>query len=542
MAIDPIARGLAAYAGSAEGISAAGGALQSNVTPVTKRPPGALDDTSHAYAVGDYWSFGGQVWQATRVTAGGASWQPLYPTQALLLDAVNATALCAYGLRKLTSAYAGNCVRVVRASDSTTLDIGFGLDGWVDVAAIFNFIAGTTGRFDIWYDQSGNARNALQTTAARRPGITGQTVNGKPAILIDKSVNSTGVFFDLPAGVAVTRNAFTSAALAQPMADGDIIYDLSGDGTLFSYQGNSAAGAFAALYSNGNKSVRAQRSENVCLSMLVSGASGYSSITNDDPPVTGSTLGAAAVTAGGKIGMTNFPSAPQFGGNALWQGFVVWSSALSAAQITALKMAAFTQFGVVPQLRDNMVAVGDSITWGSAAFNQNYPEQLPPYLSRPMAIINQGVPSATILDIDGYVVARLQQQYRAGAVNTCNLWAGTNDIYTGADAATAYARLVTLVGLIRGVGYKINMFTALPRNWSGATGGRNDTDRLAFNVLIRADPSLYDRLCDVGADPVMGPTAAYLTSTLYPDGTHPSPLGYSELIPTIAAADNALLV
>lgn len=52
--------------------------------------------------------------------------------------------------------YTGDCLEVERASDSTTLDIGFDEDDYLDVGAIETFCSGTTGRVITWYDQFPN--------------------------------------------------------------------------------------------------------------------------------------------------------------------------------------------------------------------------------------------------------------------------------------------------------------------------------------------------------------------------------------------------
>lgn len=65
----------------------------------------------------------------------------------------------ALGVRRLRAAYSGNCMRVVRASDSAEQDIGFASNE-LDTAAIASFCSGTTGYVGIWYDQSGKGYNA----------------------------------------------------------------------------------------------------------------------------------------------------------------------------------------------------------------------------------------------------------------------------------------------------------------------------------------------------------------------------------------------
>jgi hypothetical protein len=100
----------------------------------------------------------------------------------LLLD-LYPSAAAAYSLRKLRTAYSGSAVRVRRSSDNTEQDIGFtGND--LDTTALTTFVGAGNGFVTTWYDQSGNIRNATQTTQANQPQIvvsgTVLTQSGKP--------------------------------------------------------------------------------------------------------------------------------------------------------------------------------------------------------------------------------------------------------------------------------------------------------------------------------------------------------------------------
>jgi hypothetical protein len=102
-----------------------------------------------------------------------------------LLDTYTGAA-AAYSLRKLRSAYSGSAIRVRRASDNTEQDIGFNVFGELDTVSLASFCSGTDGFVKTWYDQSGNANDATQTTTANQPkiydSVTGVvTENGKPA-------------------------------------------------------------------------------------------------------------------------------------------------------------------------------------------------------------------------------------------------------------------------------------------------------------------------------------------------------------------------
>jgi hypothetical protein len=96
------------------------------------------------------------------------------------------SAAAAYSLRKLRSGYTGDAIKVRRASDNTEQDIGF-VNNELDTSALTTFCSGTNGFVTTWYDQSGNARNATQKTAARQPQIVTSgsviTLNSKPSIL-----------------------------------------------------------------------------------------------------------------------------------------------------------------------------------------------------------------------------------------------------------------------------------------------------------------------------------------------------------------------
>jgi SPP1 family predicted phage head-tail adaptor len=108
----------------------------------------------------------------------------------LLLD-LYPNAAAAYSLRKLRTAYSGSAIRVRRSSDNTEQDIGFTALNVLDESALTTFCGAGNGFVTTWYDQSGNANNATQTTAANQPQIVsnGSVIiqNSKPSIRFDAS-------------------------------------------------------------------------------------------------------------------------------------------------------------------------------------------------------------------------------------------------------------------------------------------------------------------------------------------------------------------
>jgi hypothetical protein len=107
----------------------------------------------------------------------------------LLLDEYPGSA-AAYSLRKLRTAYTGSAIRVRRSSDNTEQNIGF-VNNELDTSSLTSFCSGTNGFITTWYDQSGNSRNATQTTATSQPQIVSSgsviTTNSKPSLLFDNT-------------------------------------------------------------------------------------------------------------------------------------------------------------------------------------------------------------------------------------------------------------------------------------------------------------------------------------------------------------------
>jgi hypothetical protein len=114
---------------------------------------------------------------------------PFASANLLLDDYSNAAA--AYSLRKLDKDYTGNAIRVRRSNDNTEQNIGFTASGDLDTASLKTFVGANSGFVTTWYDQSGNARNATQTTAANQPRVvnagTVERQGSRPTVSFDGS-------------------------------------------------------------------------------------------------------------------------------------------------------------------------------------------------------------------------------------------------------------------------------------------------------------------------------------------------------------------
>jgi hypothetical protein len=137
-----------------------------------------------------------------------------------LLDLYPSAAV-AYSLRKLSSTYMGPAIRIRRSSDNNEQDIGFDLDGNLDVTDLTSFCGSSSGFVTIWYDQSGNTKNVTMPTAVRQPQIVNSgviiTTNSKPTISFTNQylqTTSSVLSTDFAvSGVGNTRSDSTNAVL-----------------------------------------------------------------------------------------------------------------------------------------------------------------------------------------------------------------------------------------------------------------------------------------------------------------------------------------
>jgi hypothetical protein len=123
----------------------------------------------------------------------------VWSSYAYLLDDYSGAA-AAYSLRLLRSAYTGSAIGVrIDTTGQPEYNIGF-VDGQLDVATLEGYCTGGLNAYvKTWYDQSGNARDATQSTAANKPQIvsSGSVIikNAKPCVKFDGTnddlINST---------------------------------------------------------------------------------------------------------------------------------------------------------------------------------------------------------------------------------------------------------------------------------------------------------------------------------------------------------------
>lgn len=145
---------------------------------------------------------------------GGGGGAP--PIEQLLLDEFP-DAAAAYSLRLLRTDYLGPAIRVIRSSDDAEQDIGFLIDGTLDIPALLAFVGLSDGLVRILYDQSENAIHLSgQIVTAEMPKIVIggalQTTNAQPAMAFD---GVDDVLYSLVTLSSPTDNIFTFGVWAK---------------------------------------------------------------------------------------------------------------------------------------------------------------------------------------------------------------------------------------------------------------------------------------------------------------------------------------
>jgi hypothetical protein len=153
-----------------------------------------------------------------------------------------------YGLRKLNTTYTGSLIQVRRSSDNTTLNIGFTSCGDLDTTALKTFVGGSSAFISIWYDQSGNGRNASQASLTAQPQIinAGQIHRNpanKPCLFFDGGDRLTHTFV-LTTQPASTSFIFNATATANPGTE------------LFGWGANSGGGTRYGCWLDASSTVR----------------------------------------------------------------------------------------------------------------------------------------------------------------------------------------------------------------------------------------------------------------------------------------------
>jgi len=206
-------------------------------------------------------------------------------------------ATAAYSLRSLTGADP-MVVRVRRSSDDAEQDFTV---SEISVGALVAFVgSGNDGLVTTWYDQSGNGRNATQTTAANQPKIVSSGSLVSNGLDFDGSNDD----LDMPSTIISNINS-ASAFLVSKDASGfalDIALSLSaGSGTLLDLNAHLAT-SLVNRYGGADSSLGSADGAKHLTSLVV-GDSNAESFQDGISKGTISTV--SGYTASGTIGSSN---------------------------------------------------------------------------------------------------------------------------------------------------------------------------------------------------------------------------------------------
>ena len=219
----------------------------------------------------------------------------------LLLDTYTG-AKVAVSLRKLRNAYTGSAVRVRRSSDNAEQDIGFNGANEIDTAVLKTFIGANTGYVVKWYDQSGNANDASQSTTTQQGAIVisgaVQRTNGKVSVYFDgdDAYNTATVSLNTYLYISAIFKASNNFIIAE---HGTNAYT-NGDGFFYYTDVNSSwlfSRSSAFYYCSGSNSWAGTNQVLTTLSNNSSGAAYYKNgVVQNNGTVTGSSLSNTSYT------------------------------------------------------------------------------------------------------------------------------------------------------------------------------------------------------------------------------------------------------
>lgn len=192
------------------------------------------------------------------------------PGGSRVLDGI--TSFAAFSVRRMRTDYTGPSMRVRRSSDDAEADIGFDETDWLDEVALLAHVGAGSGYVAVWYDQSGNAEDALQTVLVSQPlivdtGVVKVNANGRPETFHNAEFARfvlTGITADFafsvvgaPAASGAFRSMGTDAAagahyMIMPPGTSDVtVFDSS----LGNIAGTWADGEVAAWFADHTKTI-----------------------------------------------------------------------------------------------------------------------------------------------------------------------------------------------------------------------------------------------------------------------------------------------
>lgn len=507
------------------------------LNPNISRSPSQLDDAAHGVQSSAYWinTLTGDTFQNLATTNGAASWVRLIPSYGLPADIASTNLLAAYGVRKLSSTYTGNCCTIKRESDSTTQVLGF-VNGYVDVATAGLFCQATVCHISTWNDQSGNARDCTQATLGTSPYFAINTLGNGVTVTFWNSVTADApvtnpTYCALPSGVAATAPNYSFVIVGQgrngagaefvslgPTMSNilDFQYIQSSNITVLSSPIPFYGGTASTLPMEQTPAVFIASSNSTNVNYWI-----------NETTVTGAKSAVAQAFTGGNLGFESMGSTPYYGD---MSAALIYSANINSVR-QSLSNSLYRLFGIAPQVSNNTWLVdGDSIENGTGGQGlNNYSslaqKQLP---TRLVLTSTTGITCATLNSRYATNIAPMFPTY--GRNKVLVLRCGTNDLTAGTAAATIWSNIQGYIGKAVATGWTVVIGTVLP---CSGVGSCTNTNYAALNTLIRAGAVQAGAsvVCDYASDPNIGQASDNSNATYFltPDAIHPNDLGNAVL-------------
>lgn len=265
----------------------------------------------------------------------------------LFLDGLAAPAACWSVNERLLTTYTGSLGRIVRASDSTESDVGYGGDNLVNQSTITSFCSGTTCTWKTVYDQCGSARDVTQATASKQPRAYASGAIDKSGANVVALHDGTDDDLSAASSLGITGSSATTFFALYKLTASSFsygIFDVGVDGHDLSWvatastsvkvwvDGDAGERAFTTssqstyhydlTTTNGNTNTATWRKDGADLS-VASTVARASSITSGNP----------AAWIGSYRGNAGFAAMA-------WSTFVAWGSVISGGDTSTLETRA----------------------------------------------------------------------------------------------------------------------------------------------------------------------------------------------------------
>lgn len=525
-------------------------------TPATPSPrhrhPSSTDDASRGYQTqttttfphrfADRWNHGAGLLTCEQNTPGNATWLPT--PHAHGYPAAQGGILFSGGTLRMTPGYTGKALTVAHPQTGATLDIGLLDDDTLDEKTLWSFM-GTAGHLEVAviHDQSGNDNHITQFLPAHRYTLHPTQRLGRALALINDSDNfgpPVRKWMAIPDSLAIPPGGAISGAI---VANTKCYNTATAYLTMTGSTGPFGI-ALAQGYVYGNRRV----SLDAGLSRLNGFVAGFGSAAPDagqsnlyiDGKFAMTSNGGGASYAGGYLGVT---AAGRSSSPHEIAGLIIYGTLLHApAEVQTLVCGLERHFGLLPQLKDNLILDGDSITYGyGCTYNRDYPHQMMPLLAHDFEINNTGYFGHTTAERLADIPKLLSYVHSAKNRNVFVEWSGTNDIDSARfTLAQMQSNMCRIIALAKAAGMKTIAATCLPRASFPKTPAKEE-QRLAWNAWLRSGASGADSIADVAADATIGNNDNVTDRNYYLDGAHPTSLGYAFIAPIIAGAINRLV-